>query len=285
MLVEPVENQFPLVGALTENKPSKSGLGIDFAELWAHRELLYFLTERDIKVRYKQTALGIAWVLLQPTLTTLLLAMIFRSFAASSDTEQIPYLVFALSGFVLWSFINNAINNTSNSLINQANLITKIYFPRLLLPLATLCAALADLLFSLPLLLLVMFYYGVTPSWKIIFAPLFLALLAIMLFAVGTLLAALVVRFRDIRHLLPFALQIWLFSSPIFYPFTVLPDEQQWLWRLNPMVGILNGFRASLLGMRLDRTAVTITVVFTIIMLLAGLIVFQRMEDDLVDII
>ena len=265
-------------------KPGSSWLNLDLKDLWIHRELLYFLTLRDVKVRYKQTAIGILWAILQPVLTTAIFTVIFSQFARF-DTLQIPYPLFALSGLLLWLFVNTSITTASNSLVGNANLVTKIYFPRLIVPIAATLAGLIDLILGLLLLVGLMVYYGVALSWQIALAPIFIALAIILALSFGTLFSALNVRFRDVKFALPFALQIWMFLSPIFYPSSVLSEKWRVLFAFNPLTGILEGFRAALFGNEFDWFAIGVAVFVTVILLFLSLFVFKRMEDDFADLI
>lgn len=265
-------------------KPTKSWFDIDWQSFWAYRELLYFLALRDVKVRYKQTFVGVAWVLLQPIATTLIFSVIFLRFG-QNEINGIHYSLYAFSGFVLWTFINAAITNASNSLTNNTGLITKVYFPRLIVPTAAVAAGLLDLLIAVGSLALAMIFYGVKPSWTIIFAPLFILQMLILVFGGGILLAALNVRYRDVKQILPFALQLWLFVSPVFYSAQILPEKLVWIWRFNPLNGILQGFRSALFAQEFDFTSIVISIALTILVLLLGLYVFHRMEDDFADVI
>jgi lipopolysaccharide transport system permease protein len=265
-------------------EPSGSRLSLDLKDLWSYRELLYFLVWRDVKVRYKQTAIGVLWAVLQPVLTTAIFTVIFSQFARF-DSLSIPYPLFALSGLLLWLFVNSSINTASGSLINNTNLVTKIYFPRLIVPLAATLSGLIDLALGFVLLVGLMIIYGATFNWQIVFAPIFILLAVTLALALGTLFSALNVRFRDVKFALPFALQIWLFVSPVFYPASVLSEKWRVVFSLNPLTGILEGFRAALFGTQFDWFAVGVSVVLTFILALASLFVFKRMEDDFADII
>ncbi len=285
-------------------KPSSSWFNLDLKDLWVYRELLYFLTLRDVKVRYKQTVIGVLWAILQPVLTTAIFTVIFTQFARL-DSLQIPYPLFALSGLLLWLFVNTSIGTASNSLVNNSNLVTKIYFPRLIVPLAATLSGLIDLALGFLLLVGLMIYYGIAISWQIVFAPLFIALAILLALSFGMLFAALNVRFRDVKFALPFALQIWMFTSPIFYPASILSEKWQiWMfispifypasilsekWRfvfaLNPLTGILEGFRAALFGGEFDWFAVGVSVAMTMILMVLSVFVFKRMEDDFADLI
>jgi len=265
-------------------KPSSSWLSLDLKDLWIYRELLYFLTLRDVKVRYKQTAIGVLWAILQPVLTTAIFTVIFSQFARL-DSLQIPYPLFALSGLLLWLFVNTSIGTASNSLVNNSNLVTKIYFPRLIVPLAATLSGLIDLALGFLLLVGMMIYYGIAISWQIVFAPLFIVLAILLALSFGTLFAALNVRFRDVKFALPFALQIWMFISPIFYPADILSEEWRIVFAFNPLTGILEGFRAALFGGEFDWFAVGVSVATTMILMVLSVFIFKRMEDDFADLI
>jgi lipopolysaccharide transport system permease protein len=265
-------------------KPSSSWFNLDLKDLWVYRELLYFLTLRDVKVRYKQTVIGVLWAILQPVLTTAIFTVIFTQFARL-DSLQIPYPLFALSGLLLWLFVNTSIGTASNSLVNNSNLVTKIYFPRLIVPLAATLSGLIDLALGFLLLVGLMIYYGIAISWQIVFAPFFIALAILLALSFGMLFAALNVRFRDVKFALPFALQIWMFISPIFYPASILSEKWRFVFALNPLTGILEGFRAALFGGEFDWFAVGVSVAMTMILMVLSVFVFKRMEDDFADLI
>jgi lipopolysaccharide transport system permease protein len=259
-------------------------INFGFAELWRARELLYFLAWRDVKVRYKQTALGVFWVLLQPILTTLIFTVLLARFAPEQNAA-VSYSLLIFCGFVLWSFTGNALTNAANSLVNHTNLITKVYFPRLVMPLAAVLATTLDLLISLAVLFAVLLFGGVRFSANWLFAPIFVVLLIVFVFALGTLLAAVNVRFRDVRFALPFFLQLLLFATPVFYTLDFLPERARSWWKLNPLTGIFDGFRAAVLGTAFDLTAILISVVFTFFLLIFAVVVFRRMEDDFADVV
>ena len=265
-------------------KPSDSWASLDLTDLWAHRELLYFLTWRDVKVRYKQTAIGVLWVLLQPVLTTAIFTILFSGFGRF-DTGEIPYPLFALSGLLIWFFVNTSVTNASNSLISNKNLVTKIYFPRLIVPLAAALAGLIDLALGFILLIGLMVYYGVGLTWQISLTPIFILLAILITLSFGTLFSALNVRFRDVKFALPFALQIWLFISPIFYPSSILSEKSRILLAFNPLTGILEGFRSALFGKSFDWNTIGISLVATLILIVLSVYVFKKMEDDFADLI
>lgn len=265
-------------------KPSSSWLSLDLKDLWTYRELLYFLTLRDIKVRYKQTAIGVLWAILQPVLTTAIFTVIFTQFARF-DSLQIPYPLFALSGLLLWLFVNTSVTTASNSLVSNTNLVTKIYFPRLIVPIAATLSGLIDLALGFFLLVGLMIFYGVILSWQIVLAPVFIVLAVTLALGIGTLFAALNVRFRDVKFALPFALQIWMFVSPVFYPASILSEKWRVVFAFNPLVGILEGLRAALFGGEFDWFAVGVSVALTFFLMFLSLFVFKRMEDDFADLI
>ena len=263
-------------------RPSGALLPVDVGELWAHRELLYFLTLREIKVRYKQTAIGVLWVVVQPVLTAALLSLIFANFARF-ESVNVPYALFALSGIVVWQFVQSAITTTSNSFIANANLVTKVYLPRLIVPLASTLAAGFDMLVSLPVLAAAMAYFGVVPAGAIVLAPLFLALALIAAGAIGVLFSSLNVRFRDVKFAIPFFLQVWMFASPIIYPAAIVPDRWRYVFAINPLVGVVEGWRASLFGGPFDWRLIGVSCASIAAISLVSLIVFRRMEDDFAD--
>ncbi len=269
---------------ITTIRPSKSWLSLDLKEFWTYRELLYFLTWRDIKIRYKQTAIGVLWVILQPVITTAIFTVLFSNFARF-ETKGIPYPLFALSGLMIWLFVHTSITMASNSLVSNTNLVTKIFFPRLIMPFAATLAGIADLFFSLVILVILMTYYGTAPGLQILFAPLFLILAIIQTMAFGTLFSAMNVRFRDVKFALPFALQVWMIASPLFYPSSLLSEKWRLVFAINPLVGILEGFRASLFGTPFDWTVIGISCASILVLVLLALFVFKRMEDDFADLI
>ncbi len=265
-------------------EPAGTWLNSNWVELWEHRELFYFLTLRDIKIRYKQTLLGIIWVLLQPTISTIVFSILFTNLGQSNPLN-IPYPVFAFSGFTVWIFIAVAISSSSSSLISNPNLITKVYLPRLILPLSAVAANLLDLLLGLISLIIVMAIYGVTVSWTLVFAPLFLILCLTIATSLGILLSAINVRYRDVKYILPVVLQLWLFVTPVFYSLDMIPEETRWIWKLNPMTGALGGFRAALFGASFDSFEIAVSVISAVILAVFALQIFYRMEDSFADVI
>jgi lipopolysaccharide transport system permease protein len=265
-------------------KPSKTWVALDLRGLWDYRELLYFLMWRDVKVRYKQTVLGAAWAIIQPFLTMLVFTVIF-SVLAGIRSGDIPYPLFALSGLILWTFFSSAITSSSNSMLGDARLITKVYFPRIVIPCATVGAGLVDLAIAFLTLLALMLYYRIALTWSILMLPVFIVLLTMLALGVGMLMSALNVKYRDIRYALPFTIQIWMFASPIFYPSKLIPEKWFWLYALNPLVGIIEGFRASLFGQKINLTALASATVVTLTLLIFSAYTFRRMEKGFADII
>lgn len=256
----------------------------NWRELWEHRELFYFLTLRDIKIRYKQTLMGIVWVLLQPTISTLVFSILFMNIG-QSKLQEIPYPAFAFSGFTIWIFFATAVSSASASFIGNPNLVTKIYFPRIILPLSAVAANFPDLLLGLVSLGIVMFIYGVEPGWTIVYAPLFLMLSIVIATSLGIILSSVNVRYRDIKYILPFALQLWLFVTPIFYSLDMIPEEARWYWKLNPMTGALSGFRSTIFDTPFDWFAIGVSATIAVILSVFALQIFYRMEDGFADVI
>lgn len=263
-------------------RPSGSRFRLGLGELWNRRELLYFLAWRDVKIRYKQTLIGIAWAALQPILTTAIFTVIFSSFARF-DTRDVPYPLFALSGLMIWLFVHTSVTQASGSFISNTSLVTKVYFPRLLMPFAATFAAVFDLLVSLPLLAVLMLYFQTVPSQQIVLAPLFILFAIVQTMAVGTLFSALNVRFRDVKFALPFLLQVWMIASPIFYPTTLLSDKWKYIFALNPLTGIIEGFRSSVFGTPFDWNVIGISVFSAIVISAVSILVFRKMEDEFAD--
>jgi len=266
-------------------RPSKGWLSIDFKELWRYRELIFFLTWRDIKVRYKQAVLGISWAVLQPLLTTLIFTVIF-GILLKTPSQDLPYPLFSMSALLPWQLFSTALQRSSVSLVGNANLLTKIYFPRLAIPLSSVFAALVDFAVSFVVLLLVMAYYQYWPGWNILwlFPIVMLALLTAL--SVGLWLSALNVQYRDIQHMVPFLIQVWMYASPIVYPIETIP-EGVWrsLYGLNPMVGVIQGFRWALLGGTPPDITMLISILVVVVLLISGLYYFRRMEKTFADVV
>ena len=227
---------------------------VSLKDLWAYRELLFFLTWRDVKVRYKQTALGALWAILQP-LFMMIIFTIFFGRLAGVDSVGIPYPLFAFAGLVPWTFFSNAITASGNSLVGSANLITKVYFPRLIVPAAAMLAGLVDFALAFLLFIVLMIYYGVTPTVQVLFLPVLILMTALFALGVGTWMAALNVKYRDVRFALPFLIQLWLFVSSVILPSSALGPKWRWVLMFNPMSGIIERYRSALFGLPFDWRA------------------------------
>jgi len=265
-------------------KSEESGVQLNLGELWYYRELLYFLTLRDIKVRYKQTVMGLAWVIIQPLTTMLIFTLVFNRFVRL-DAGALPYPLFALSGLLLWLFFANAVTNSTHSLVSNANLITKVYFPRMFIPAASVGAGLVDLAVAFLLLIVLCVYYRVPLTLNLLLLPLFVFLMAVLALGMGLLSAAVTVKYRDLRHALPFIIQLWMFASPVIYPTSIVPERWQWLVTINPIAGIIEGFRACLTGGSFDWLHVSIAAAITVTILVCSGYIFRRFEHTFADVV
>jgi lipopolysaccharide transport system permease protein len=265
-------------------EPGGAWGALDLRELWLYRELLYFLIWRDVKVRYKQAALGMGWVVLQPLLTTLIFT-VFLGGLARVPSDGAPYLLFVYLGLLPWNFFSSAVNISGQSLVGNANLITKVYFPRVLIPMAAVGARFVDLGVSLVILAALMLYYGVAPTAGLLLMPLPIALAALLALACGMLAAALNVRYRDVGAVLPVLIQLCMYVSPVLYPVSMVPERWRGLYSLNPLVGIIEGFRASVLGRPFDRQSLAVSALFTVVLLVCSPFLFRRAEKGFADVI
>ena len=264
-------------------QPRSGWIPINWRELSDFRELLFFLALRDVKIRYKQTVLGVAWAVLQPLLTMLIFSIIFGRFAGV-PSEGLPYPVFVFAGLIPWTFFSNGVAAAAQSLVNQQQLLTKIYFPRLFVPTASVMAFLVDLLISLGLYGIILAYYGIAPGWQIIFLPFLIAATVTATLGLGYSLAALTVLYRDFRYTVPFMIQILLYLSPVIYPVSLLSRRYQWILALNPMCGIIDSYRAALLGTPWNPSILAIGTVVNVVLLSFGLFFFRRTERQFADI-
>jgi len=258
--------------------------GLELRDLWAHRELFYLLAWRDVKVRYKQTALGASWAILQPLISMVVFTIIFGRLARVPSEGQ-PYAIFSYAGLLPWNFFTTAVTSSSNSLISSANLITKVYFPRLLVPTAAVGAALVDIAIASMMLFAIMPIYGVGFHASLIMLIPLIALTALTASALGIWTSALNVKYRDIRYALPFVIQILMFLTPVIYPVSFLPARWQWVLRLNPLSGIIEGFRDAIFGHSFNWNGLAVSALITLVLLLAAACVFTRMEEEFADII
>jgi lipopolysaccharide transport system permease protein len=266
-------------------RPAKGWSALNLRELAGAHELLYFLVLRNLKLRYKQTALGAAWAVLQPLLTMAVFTVVFGRLA-KLGSDGLPYPIFALAALVPWTYFANALTQAGNSLVDQHQLLTKVYFPRLLLPLAGVIAGLVDLAIAFGLLLLIVVWYGLEPSIRLLAAPAFALLALASAFAPGIWLAALNVRYRDVRYIIPFLVQIWLFVTPVVYSSSLIPQRWRPLYGLNPMVGVVDGFRWMISPLApTPAPQILVSIVAVAILLGAGLYYFRRVERSFADVV
>ena len=254
-------------------------------ELWEYRELLYFLVWRDVKVRYKQTVLGAAWAVMQPLFIMLVFSLFF-GFLAKVPSDGIPYPIFTFCALIPWQLFANALTETSNSLIGNQNLITKVYFERLVIPIAAVLSGFVDFLIAFVILLGMMFYYGIVPGWSVLILPVFILLAVMTALAAGLWLAALNVQYRDVRYTMTFLVQFWLFATPVAYSSSIVPERWRVLYGINPMVGVVEGFRWALLGKSSPPGAMLLVSSMVVtVLLVGGLYYFRRMEQEFADIV
>ena len=266
-------------------EPTRGWVSLQLDELWHYRELLYFLIWRDVKVKYKQTALGVTWAIIQPFFMMVVFSLFFGKLA-KIPSDGIPYPIFSYAAMVPWTFFANGLTQTSNSLVSNANLIKKVYFPRLSIPIAAILSGVVDFLFAFIVLLGMMIYFGIYPTANIIWLPLFIILALITSLGIGLWLSALNVKYRDIRYAVPFLIQLWLFASPIVYPSSFLSGWQRTVYGLNPMVGVVDGFRWALLGTTsFNAASCLLSGIVAGSMLVAGAFYFRRVEKHFADIV
>lgn len=262
---------------------SRGWIGIDCAELWRYRELLYFLVWRDFKVRYKQTVLGIAWAVLQPVFNMVVFTIIFGHLA-HIKSDGTPYAVFVYAGLLPWTFFSASVNLAGLSLVNQQNLLTKVYFPRLFVPAASIGAGLVDLAISFGIYAIILLGYRQMPSWQIVYLPLLIILTLMATLGFSFLLAALTVSYRDVRFVIPFMLQAMMYISPVVYPVSMVPVRWQWLLAVNPMAGIIDAYRCAILNKPWNITTLSISTLSTIALFFLGVFYFKKTERRFADI-
>jgi lipopolysaccharide transport system permease protein len=266
-------------------EPARGWFSLRLKELWTYRELLYFFIWREIKVRYKQTVLGASWALLQPVLTMIIFSIIFGRLA-KLDSEGIPYPVFTYAALLPWQLFSRALSDASASLVSAQSMITKVYFPRLFLPAAAVLSGLVDFAIAFIVMLGLMLFYGITPTLAILTLPLFLLLAVITAMAVGMWLSALNVKYRDVKYVTPFLVQLWLYGTPIAYSAKLIPEQFRILYGLNPMAGVVNGFRWALLGEEASLDPLLFpSIIMVLILFVSGLIYFQRTEQTFADVV
>ena len=266
-------------------QPSKGLFNFDLRELWQYKELLYFLIWKEVKVRYKQTIIGGAWAIIQPLLTMVIFTIIFGRLA-KIPSDGMPYPVFTYTALLPWMLFAQALTRSGGSLVSNANLITKVYFPRLLVPLSAALAPIVDFIVSFLILLGMLAWYGIPPTLGILALPFFLALTLVTAISVNLWLAPINVKYRDVAHTLPFLSQIWMYASPVVYPLSMIPEKWQFLYSINPMVGVIEGFRWALLGKQSPNfMAMAISVIVVMALFLGGILYFKKMEQTFADVI
>lgn len=266
-------------------EPPSGWNSLELRKLWSYRELLYFFVWRDVKVLYKQTSIGIAWAILQPLIAAVILTVIFSIFTRI-PTGEIPYPIFLLAGLLPWTYFSRSLDRAGNSLVQSAELLQKVYFPRMLTPLSSVLSGLIDLLLAFVPLIFLIIYFGIKPTIGILLLPAFILLAVITAFGVGLWLSALNVYYRDIKHVIPFLVQIWFFATPIIYPVSMVPEKYRWVYVLNPMVSVVEGFRWALLGQSYAMDIITLaSALVACILCITGLFFFRRMEDSFADVV
>ena len=266
-------------------QPSKGWVSLNLKDLWEYRELLYFLTLRDIKVRYKQTVLGAAWAILQPFMTMVVFTIFFGRLA-KIPSDGIPYPIFSYAALVPWIFFANGLIESSKSLVGNSQLITKVYFPRLVIPLSAALSGILDLLIAFLVLIGMMAFYGMVPTANVVWLPFFMALAALTCVGAGLWLSALNVQFRDVRYVVPFLTQFWLFATPIVYPTSLLSEPWKTYYGINPMAGVIEGFRWALLGTDVVHTStILVSTLAAFALFITGGLYFRKMEQTFGDIV
>lgn len=270
---------------ITEIRPDRGWFDLDLGAVWRYRELLGVLVMRDLQVLYKQALLGAGWAILQPVFAVIIFSIIF-GYIVKMPSEGVPYPLFAFAGVLPWTYFAEAVRRSGTGLVTDSELVRKVYFPRLIMPLANVISPLVDFCIAFLVLLVVMAFYGIMPSWKMLVIPPLMVVAVFLALSIGLWLAPINVRFRDIKHTLPFIIQIWMYASPIVYPLSIVPQEWQALYALNPMVGVIEGFRWAVF----DRgepnfTALAMSGLVIAVLLAGGLIFFRRMERTFADVI
>ncbi|MBN2386571.1 MAG: ABC transporter permease [Anaerolineales bacterium] len=267
-------------------RPARGWMALNLLDLWKYRELLYFLTWRDIKVRYKQAALGVAWAILQPIMTMIIFSVILGYLLGVPTDNDIPYPVFSFVALLPWQLFASALQRTGVSLVGNANLLTKVYFPRLVIPVSAVGAGLVDFLISFVVLIGLMLFYKIELTWNVLWLPLLVLLALLTAVAVGLWLAALNVQYRDVQQMIPFIIQAWFYASPVVYSSTIIPSENwQLVYALNPMAGVIQGFRWALLGTQAPDASLAVSSIVVLLLLVSGLYFFKRMERTFADIV
>lgn len=275
---------------VTYIRPARGWIGLNLSALWAYRELVYFLTWRDIKVRYKQAALGLSWAIIQPVVNMVIFTLIFGRLAGLKTDANVPqewYPIFSFAALLPWQLFQGALQRSGISLVGNANLLTKVYFPRLIIPFSAVAAGLVDFFAAFLVLAGLMVFYGVPFTTNLLWLPLLVLLALAAALAVGLWLSALNVQYRDVQHMIPFLLQAWMYASPVVYSIDLIPTDGPWrlIYGLNPMTGVIQGFRWALLGSSPPDRLMVVSVVMVIVLLVTGLYYFRRMERNFADMV
>lgn len=269
---------------ITIIQPAGRWRSINLEGVWGYKELLVSLALRDIKVRYKQTVLGVMWAVIQPLATMVIFTLLFGKLA-KIPSDGMPYPVFVFSGLLAWNFFQASVSSGGSSLLSAGSMITKVYFPRLIIPLASIGVSIVDFIISFVILLFLMFLYSVSLTWQVMFVPVFFIGLALLAVGLSAWLSAVTVVYRDFRFVIPFMLQMWMYLTPVIYPISFVPQEWRWLTYLNPVVGWVEGIRASILGQPLDWVAISVSLILTLVILFFGLRHFERADRRFADVI
>lgn len=280
----PIHDQYFGYEHVTVIKPSRGWRSLDLKELWAYRELLWVLIVRDVKVRYKQAVLGVGWAVLQPFMMMVIFSILFGRFG-QMPSDGMPYPIFVFTALVPWTFFSSAINASGNSLVGSAHLIGKVYFPRLIIPLSSIGAWVLDFMVASLLVFAMLLYYDIALTWRLLTLPLLLFALAFCALGVGTALSALNAMYRDFRHVIPFLLQLWMFATPVIYSSKFVPEQWRWIVQLNPAAGLIEGFRSAFIGRPLDLYALGIAALISVVLFVAGIAYFEKVERRFADVI
>ena len=265
-------------------RPPKKWVPVDFHELWEYRELLYSFVSRDVKIRYKQTALGFLWAIIQPLFMMIIFTVFFGGFA-KIPSDGIPYPLFSFAALIPWTLFSEGLTRSTLSMVSNAGIMTKVYFPRLIMPISGILSPLMDFFVAFIILILMMAYYGFVPTIAIVLLPLFILLALATSLAIGLWLSALNIKYRDFQYTLPFIIQLWLYASPIVYPSSMIPVQYRMLYGLNPMAGVIEGFRWALLGTTPPEAMILVSVGVVVVLLIGGMFYFKRMEQYFADVV
>lgn len=282
--IDPETSNTKILPFHTHIEPSKRWFNLRLSELWQYRELLFFLSWRDIKIRYQQTVLGFVWAILQPVMTMVVFSLFFGKLG-KIPSEGLPYPIFNFTALLPWQFFEQSINASTNSLVTNSNMITKVYFPRLYVPIASVLSGLVDFAIAFLVLIAMMLFYKISPTVGVFLLPVFLLLAFVTAIGVSLWMSALNVKYRDVRYIVPFLSRFWFFATPIAYPSTLLEEPWRTLYGLNPMVGVVEGFRWALLGTAPPQSMIYLSAVIAVVIFITGLLYFNRTEKTFADVI